>query len=605
MTQTQEELGLPPTLGVGVVDWIHDDAELVHGAGPVQGQRVDWSQDPDRLAVVYRAYELVPYPQCPSCGLWHDVPPADYRNRRGGKWVGWVCPGRKCGTPLPAMRRRTHYKLSAPKGWSKSGSASKLVVAEGCGPVLYDGWGHDGEPVGRPHRRPVINCFATEEHQAGETYAAAAIIFQHLAASRWPRANGYKIDVGVGKGEKSTRCFIHTPFGTIGLAQPRTSSADAAEGGQGTFAVADETHKWVSRVLRQLYETEVLNLGKGADTVGWLLETSTMYRPGEGSVAELSDQAAEDAGEASGIYVDHRGAPEHIDVWRDRDKHVPDPAALEEATRLAYRDSFAWAVNMPERVRLFSRPNLDQSELERLYLNRKVAREDLYIYAPTWAKCREPDLEADWVPPAGEHCVFGFDGSLTDDHTGLVGVHVPTATMFVAGHWDPADHPTEEYPDGHVPEEAVDDAVTHVHKTWSVTRLYPDPPHWQSWIALWRRRFGKGVKPFETRSKTRMSPALKAFAEAVKTSAVRQTGHPVLTAHLTRAVLIRDQGRTDPDLNPDGRWWRLKKPRQTKHDEDVKIDLAPAAVLAWAAYLDAVAEGDTPGPRRRRRGRTF
>lgn len=592
MTLTQSEAGLAPTLGPQVVDWIHQDAELVHGAGAVQGQRVDWSDDAERLAFVYRAYELHPAPQCPGCGNWHDVPVWDYP---------WRCPRPKCGVKLPIIRSWTHYKLSRPKGWSKSGAASKLVVVEGCGPSRFDGWDAAGEPVGRPVPRPVINCFATEENQSGETYSAAAYIFNVLASSRWPKDNGYKIDVGIGKGEKSTRTFIHTPDGAVGVAQPRTSSADAAEGGQGTFSVADETHKWTSRVLKLLYETEVMNLGKGAETEGWVLETSTMYQPGKQSVAEESDKAARDGGIDAGICVDHRGAPEDVDVWDDRDKHIPNPQRLEKATRIAYGGAFPWAVNMPQRVRLFRRSNLDQSELERKYLNRKVEQTDAYIYAPTLAQCRDHDLPPLWTPDDGEHVTLGFDGALTDDHTGLVGVHVPTATLFVAGHWDPSDYPTADYPEGHVPEQQVDDTVADAWERWGVSRMYPDPPHWRSWVAKWGNDHGKGVKPFETRRKQRMSPALKALREAVQQGQLRHTGHPALVAHLTRAVLVVDFGREDPELNPDGKWWRIQKPKQTKQDEDVKIDLAVAAVLAWAAYLDAVSAGDEPAPKKRRR----
>lgn len=584
---------LAPTLGPQIVDWIHEDAELVHGAGPVQGQKVNWYADEERLGFVYRAYELHPVQQCPSCGLWHDVPVWDYP---------WRCPGRKnarCGIVLPAMRAWTHYKLSRAKGWSKSGAASKLVVVEACGPARFDGWDAYGEPVGRPVERPIINCFATEENQSGETYSAAAHIFQQLAASGWPRRNGYKLDFGTNKGEKSTRTFIHTPWGTIGTAQPRTSSDSAAEGGQGTFAVADETHLWLSRLLKQLYETEVMNLGKGAGNEGWVLETSTMYQPGRGSVAEESDKAAEEAGLESGICVDHRGAPDDIDVWEDRERHIPDRDALERATRIAYGGAYEWAVNMPQRIRLFRRPNLDPAELERKYLNRKVEQSDAFVFSPTWAKCRNDDLDPDWQPDDGEHVVGGFDGSLTDDHTGLVGVHVPTATLFVIGHWDPADFPTDEYPEGHAPEQLVSDTVDETFKRLGVSRLYPDPPHWRSWVAEWGKKHPKAVKPFDTQSKHRMSPALKAFAEAVRTGALSHTGHPELTAHITRAVKIVENGREDPDLNPDGKWWRIKKPRQTQHDPDNKIDLAVCAVLAWAAYLDAVAAGDEAPAKRK------
>src|SRR6185312_13296030 len=67
---------------------------------------------------------------------------------------------------------------------------------------------------------------------------------------------------------------------------PSTASNAAKDGGKETFVVFDETHLYVLPELRKMYRTVRRNLAKRKAAEPWSLETSTMYLPGEGSVAE-------------------------------------------------------------------------------------------------------------------------------------------------------------------------------------------------------------------------------------------------------------------------------------------------------------------------------
>ncbi len=52
----------------------------------------------------------------------------------------------------PVTGRRVYDEgvLSRPKGRAKSEIAGHIGVAEAFGPVRFDGWDADGQPVGRP-----------------------------------------------------------------------------------------------------------------------------------------------------------------------------------------------------------------------------------------------------------------------------------------------------------------------------------------------------------------------------------------------------------------------------------------------------------------------
>src|SRR5438309_1842450 len=49
------------------------------------------------------------------------------------------------------------------KGKGKSPEAAGLALVEFAGPVVFDGWDADGEPVGRPHPSPWVQVAACSE----------------------------------------------------------------------------------------------------------------------------------------------------------------------------------------------------------------------------------------------------------------------------------------------------------------------------------------------------------------------------------------------------------------------------------------------------------
>ena len=232
------------SLGWALIDWI--ETFCVHGPGDVEGQPVEL--DDEFAAFILKAYAVNP----------------------------------------DGSRKKRRGVISRPKGRAKSELAAFLGIAEALGPVRFDHfakrgevspWGYrysPGEPVGVPVRRPEILCFATELGQAGNTYDAIRYMLDpETCAPALLDAYG-RIDVGL------TR--INIPGG--GTITPEAAADSSADGRKTTFAVCDESHLWTLPRMKRLHQVVLRNLLKRKIASGWMLETTTMFAPGEGSVAE-------------------------------------------------------------------------------------------------------------------------------------------------------------------------------------------------------------------------------------------------------------------------------------------------------------------------------
>src|SRR3989304_5905243 len=118
--------------------------------------------------------------------------------------------------------------LEEAKGWGKSPLAGAISIAEFVGPVLFDHWGSDGEPLGRAWGTngsppPWIQIAAVSEDQTDNTYAA---IWEFLAANEHRAA----IDLGIDLGR--TRLYLKERPGRL---EPVTASAGAREGPRLTY----------------------------------------------------------------------------------------------------------------------------------------------------------------------------------------------------------------------------------------------------------------------------------------------------------------------------------------------------------------------------------
>lgn len=497
-----------PTLGWQVIDWI--ETYLCHGPGDVQGDPI--MLDDEWSSFILRAYELEPR-----------------------------------GHPREGQRAYTEAWLSRPKGRAKSELASMLCCAELLGPTRFDGWDANGDPVGRPARYREVLSLATEEGQAGFVYLGSKFMLENGRA-----ADEFSLDTGL------TRTFVKDGSGSI--MQPVTSGATSKDGGKSTFITADETHLWTLPELHQLFDTVQRNVVKRKIASGWLLQTTTMFQPGQRSVAEAAYGYAQQvlSGEIPhGRFLwDHREAPIDVDIADDE--------ALAEALRHVYGAGAEWA-NIEGIVALFRDPRTKEAENRRFFLNQPWKGDNKAVDPASWDA-----LARGGRPPAGADIVLAFDGSKNRDSTALVAWAVaPVPHLFAVRIWE---RPLDAGPDWKVPRAEVRAAVTAARNSYNVRRMVCDPPGWQSQIDDWSEAFGvdgKGdpiVIEFDTNQPSKMGPAIDRFLdEALVDGTFTHDGDATLTRHVLNAV----RGKSS----------RSRYTALVKEKDDLKIDAFVAAII--------------------------
>jgi hypothetical protein len=425
------------------------------------------------------------------------------------------------------------------QGWGKSPLLAVIGLAELAGPTRFAGWDAAGDPVGVAPSTPWVQIAAVSEDQTDNTYAAL-----HAMAADSDLA-GTELDVGL------TRVFLKSG----GRLEPVTAAAGTRLGQRVTFAVLDETHLWLARNGGiKLAATIRRNAGK---MNGRTFESTNAHLPGEDSVAERTWEAA-DRG-AAGLLYDSVEAPEVEDL--------SDRAAVLAALEHAYRDA-RWV----DRERLadeIADPGTDGADARRFYFNQLVKGTSQGVDPIKWAGLAQPDR----LIEDGTYIGVGFDGSISDDYTALVGC-TPDGHKFVLGLW--------ERPDGardwRVPRAEVNATVADVFRRFRVGRMLCDPPKWETDIERWAQEHGEDVVlAFPTFSYTRFSRACDRFATAVDLLEGSHDGDPRLTAHVL--AMGRKKVRvTDDDGDGRTRFVFVKA--------DVrKIDAGIAAALAEEAAM--------------------
>lgn len=467
--------------------------------------------------------------------------------------------------------------LSRPKGCDKSGLGGRLGIAEALGPcrfagfaeggeVYEDPWGlgfrypyKPGEPMGRPVKVPFIRCMATEETQTSLVYDT---IYFNLTEGLLSHVPG--IDAGL------TRTLL--PGG--GEITPSTAASASKDGGKETFVDFDESHLYNNPDLRRMYQTVTRNLRKRKLIAGtWYLETTTMFAPGEESVAEstyrLSEAIVEGRTRRERLLVDHR--------WGECEDPADEPA-LRAAITEAYGDAMAWN-HLDGLVDEFYDPRADITDSRRYFLNAETETSDAWLAARQWDTCAAPLT----VMADRDLVTLGFDGSVSDDATALV------ACRVMDGHLEllTCDERPEDAPVGwQVDQVAVDAAVAAAFERFDVVAFYADPAHWQDYIDKWTTEFGARLRvrasqkhPVEwwTNRPTAVVAALKRFHDAVAEGRLTHDGSTQLRRHVLNAR--RRVSRTGITISKE----YPGSPR--------KIDAAMASVLAYEARGDAVAAG--------------
>jgi hypothetical protein len=392
-----------------------------------------------------------------------------------------------------------HALLMRPKGWGKSPIAGALSVAFFCGPVCFDGWDAEGEPVGRPPgtggtRPPWVQIAAVSEDQASDnTYS---LVWEMLSSNDGRAATALGVDAG------KTRLFLKAQPGA--KLEPVTSSHGSRAGQRVSFGLFDESNLWTpSNGGERLARTIRANTAK---TNGMTLETANAFELGAHSVAEQTFRAGEDG---------------QFDILTgfNRPSVQPTPAmddeALLELLREAYGDS-TW-LDLERILAEVRDPAMPWAESSRLFFNLASAGSEAYIDPAKWEA-----LISDDEPAEGSRVAVAFLGASTSSAALIL--CDSEARLRVIDIWE-----------GDYLRQAVDAAIRSAFERYDVGAFYIDPRSWRTEAERWAESFGDLVIAFPTNSPRRMAPALDRFRVAVEEGQVHHDGDEDLARHVTNA----------------------------------------------------------------------
>lgn len=511
--------GEVPTLGFEVIDFIQENCVVPDGE--LTGEPFILSEEQQEL--IKGMYELRPDAQVdrrkPSRAFTHD---------RGAQLV-------------------------APQKWGKGPLSAAVIIAEACGPVMFDGWDASGEPVGRPWATPWIQVAAVSEDQTANIWRALIpmIELSDLHADI-PDTGQTRIN-----------------FRSGGRVEPVTASARSRLGQRITFAAQDECHDWTVRNGgRKLADTQRRNL---AGMGGRFLETGNAWDPAEESVAQNTFE------KETGVYkMFLQPGPGSIRNHRER---------MRVLRHLYGRNPWV----DPERISSEIDNLLERGEIaqaERFFMNRIVPAEDHVFDVQLWDQLAKPRTQIE----ERQRIVIGVDGARYVDALAIVGTHISSGHQFVIGIWQRPENASDDYEH---PLEEVDGAVVDVFQRYNVWRMYIDPGSQYANIAplmeRWQGRWGeRQVIEWPMNRPKPTCYLVRNYVSAIMTGDLTHDGHPLMREHIANA-----RRRIMNVYDEDGHaMYVLQKesPRSAK-----KIDGAAAGALSWQARGDAIAAGVGPG----------
>lgn len=522
LTVPQDD-ALYPTLGAGVCDFI--ESNLVFGPGDLRGEPA--RLDDEKRALVYRMYEVFPQKHA-----------------------------------MAGRRRFKRVALSVRKGWGKTEFAAWIAACElhPDAPVRCIGW-KKGTPIGGPVTDPYIPMVAyTEEQSEDLAYGALRVILELSTVAD-------DFDIGLER-------ILRKRGG--GKAVALASAPDARDGARTTFQHYDETHRFTLPRLVRAHQTMNANTSKRKGADPWSLETTTAPEPGAGSVAEATMEYARAVAAGtlsdSRLFFFHREASDEHDLTTDEGIRA---AVIEASGPVA-----EWS-DIESIVDQFRDPTTDKTYLERVWLNRLVQSSSQAFDTEKWKSAAAPRV----VKP-GALITIGFDGAMFHDSTALVCTDVETGYQWVAGLWECPLGGEKRIPRWQVPVDEVEAVIKGLFSTYTVWRMYADPPYWESYVAKWIGLYGKErVNEWWTNRRRPMRAALEGFHSALTEGSIPHDGHKDYARHLGNARKKELDGERDEQGR---KYWLIQKERP---DSPQKIDVAMAGVLSWEARTDAITAG--------------
>lgn len=436
-------------------------------------------------------------------------------------------------------------QLVRPQKWGKGPFAGAIVCAEAEGPVVFDGWDANGQPVGRPWSTPLIQITALSEDQTGNVWSALQPMIElgDIAADI-PDTGLTRINLAGG-----------------GKIEPVTSNAKSRLGQRTTFLVQDQTESWTQwNKGRQLADNQRRNI---AGMGGRWLSTPNAWDPSEDSVAQWTAEH-----EHEGVYHDDVAPAESLSIRNKRERR--------KALQQVYGDAY-WVDLDRVDAEIEALLPRDPGQAERWFLNRKNASEGLAFDGERW-----DELESSQTPEDGALVVIGVDGARFEDDLAMVATEVETGYQWPLGIWH---RPELAEPDYEHPFDEVDGAMSDAFARFDVWRVYVDPQRIGTLLERWQGRWGeKRVMPWFTNRPKPIAFAVRNFTDAISAGDLSHDGDPDFARHIKQAVRMKlnvydEDHRQMHTLQKD-------RPHSPK-----KIDAAMAAILSWEARGDAIAAG--------------
>lgn len=461
-----------------------------------------------------------------------------------------------------------HYRRSqviAPQKTGKGPWSATIIATEAVGPAVFAGWAKGGEVWDcRDHG---CDCGWTWEYEPGDPMAThwPTPLIQLLATSEDQVSNVYDPLKSMAKhGPLSSQMRVGEEFIRLpgdGKIEVVTSSAQSRLGNPIIFALQDETGLYTA-TNKMIRVAETQRRG-AAGMGGRSMETTNAPDPSENSVAQRTLESKR---------------PDIFKFWEQA------PASLRYSVKserrkihkFVYRGSAHIDLDgiEAEAAELMEK---DPAQAERFFGNRMVSGVGSWLDPAKWDRRRAEPVR---TIADGTRIVLGFDGSDTDDWTGIRAETMDgyqfTPTVGpdeLPTIWNPADYGDQ------VPRLEVAAAVDELMERYDVVRLYADPPEWETEVDAWAEQYGeKVVIRWYTRRIVQMHDAAQRLITDVTKadSAFRHDGCATTLQHV---------GNTRKAARPGGRYVLAKaSPSQ-------KIDLAVCSILAHEAAGDALAAG--------------
>lgn len=435
------------------------------------------------------------------------------------------------------------------KGWGKDPVLASVACVEFVGPCRLGGWTDDDQPVAVPHPAAWVQVAAVAREQTKNTMTLfPGMMSPHMIEE-------YGIQLG--------KEIIYAHNGTRRI-EAVTSSPRALEGGRATFGIRNETHHWLeNNEGHEMAKVMARNAGKSRDGSSRTLAITNGHLPGEDSVAEREWNAIETGAVGLDVFYDSVEAPEELDATNRESVMAGIAAARGDST---------WVDLERLASDFLDRTVTSEGEAMRFYWNKIVGSDAAWCDPAAWRDCELAD-PTQYIQP-GERITLGFDGSIRDDSTALIGCRLSDGHLFPIQLWEKPHGPAGN--SWQVPRTEVNDAVHRAFEEFDVVRFYWDPPYWQDYGDAWAGEFGeKVVLEFWTMSISRMSKALERLHSAVIAGEVSHNGDETLARHVGNAISVA----------------RGSSVVINKRSAANKIDAAITAALAYEARNDAVADG--------------